>query len=650
MQSRWLTRRRSRLAAAGFAALAVAALAAPGAFANEHVWVAPNGSDAAPGTKAQPFQTLERAQQEVRTMTATMSSNIVVHLRGGTYQLDEPLQLSDAGGDSGENGHKVVWKAHKYGKVGQEDVVVSGGRTITGWTEGVGDVWSAEVGDLDTRQLYIDGVRATRATLGAGIPGNVETTATGYVTDSLAPQSWENPEDIEFVYHAESWETLGGLPFSEPHCGVADITGDGTSTTITMDQPCFDWGQELFGGSFGEFSYPWMLPTDTHNSKTFLTEPGTFYLDRSVENDHVLYYIPRVGEDMETADVVAPALETIVEGEGTLADPLHDVQFKGLTFAHATWLAPNLGTGFIHFVAIHYYNGGDVDPSNGDYPQGEEVLSVPGSVLFHGAERIVFEGNRFEKMGASGLEISSDGSDNTIRGNVFTDLSGAGLQVGPVGPFTTGTYADNTISNNWIHDVGVEFPGSVGVHLSMNQNSTVKHNQVNDVPYTAIFLGGDFGDVTQGQHAIANRVFDAMNVLGDGGGIYATSPQGSVGTRSIIKGNVVSDLFRDPSIGIYTDFGAAWVTAKDNVVYDTPYVFGGCSAPTIHDVLIKDSFVDHDTQIWEVCGPLGDNVVVSDLTILGTTDPEGACDAILACEAIVDEAGLKPEWEWLLGT
>jgi hypothetical protein len=75
------------------------------------LFVSPGGRDSWPGTKSRPFATLQRAQRAVRSRTARMSSDIVVSLRGGTYRLRRPLRLSAAGGDSGENGHRVIYQA-----------------------------------------------------------------------------------------------------------------------------------------------------------------------------------------------------------------------------------------------------------------------------------------------------------------------------------------------------------------------------------------------------------------------------------------------------------------------------------------------------------------------------------------------------------
>jgi hypothetical protein len=641
------------------AAVALFLLPAVGAEAAQRApaqfFVSPAGNDAWPGTKHRPFASLTRAQRAVRTLTSRMRSDVVVNLRGGTYTLRDPLVLSSQSGDSGENGHRVVYRAYRYGTASQEDVVISGARRIRAW-QAVPDapgVWRAKVGSLNTRQLYVDGRRASRAQLDGPIAGTLTTTETGYVTNSTVPQTWVSPDDIEFIYQAESWEVTGGFPFSEGRCGVADITGDATSTTITMDQPCFQWGQTVYGSQIEAYSFPMMDPTNAENSRSFLTEPGSFALDRSNPGSHVLYYKPRAGENLRHARVVAPRLEQLVVGKGTASSPLHDVAFQGLTFAFATWTGASEPTGLIHWFANGYYNGGEVNPAIGDYPSREDMTSIPANVVFHASEAITIEGSRFEHLGGAGLELSHGSHDNVIRGNVFTDISAGGVQIGALAPNTGGRNEGNTVENNWVHRVGAEYAGGTGILVSETQHSTIAHNQVNDTPYTGIVLAGNESGsgTTAGQRALDNRVFDVMKVLADGGGIYLTSPQGSsFADGAVISGNLVHDVIRNVNIGLYTDYGNAWVRVEDNVVYRTDYTFGGCSIPTLHDLLITGNFIDEDTRVFggPYCGEVGENVVVADNTVLGIEQPEQACAAIAACSAIVADAGLESPYRHLL--
>jgi hypothetical protein len=82
------------------------------------------------------------------------------------------------------------------------------------------------------------------------------------------------------------------------------------------------------------------------NAFEFLNKRGDFYFDQA---EHTLYYIPLEGEDINTADVVIPELETVIDIRGIpVGDRLNPVSnsdegrvkyitFDGLTFAHTDY-------------------------------------------------------------------------------------------------------------------------------------------------------------------------------------------------------------------------------------------------------------------------------------------------------------------------
>eukprot|EP01034_Spumella_vulgaris_P014635 gene14635-18698_t len=133
-------------------------------------WVsATNGSAGGDGSQQNPFLTIEQAQQVVRTVLqapGTLDEDIVVNIGAGTYQLQNPLSFGAA--DSGRDGHVVHYRA-----VAGEHPVISGGMAVDDWTPVANpglalapgmQLWQATVGPgIDSRQLYVDGERATRA-------------------------------------------------------------------------------------------------------------------------------------------------------------------------------------------------------------------------------------------------------------------------------------------------------------------------------------------------------------------------------------------------------------------------------------------------------------------------------------------------------
>jgi hypothetical protein len=636
-----VTTLRKALAAGTVLALGLpAGAAAADPAAARQLYVAQWGDDSWPGTAGRPFATLERAQRAVRARTARRS-DLVVNVRGGTYRLTAPLRMSDEAGDSGGNGHRVVYQAYGYGTPHQEPVTISGGRTITGWRPDPRRAgwWRAEVGGLETRQLYVDGVRARRPT--AGIPGTLTMTDTGYTTTGGIPRKWRNPADIEFVYR---------YAYVEGRCGVAGISGTAARTTITMDQPCWDLARALYG--------PEQLRSvhEAENSSSFAARPGDWYLDRSRPGHHELLYRPRPGEDMRRAAVVAPVLEALVTGTG-----VHDLGFRGLTFAYATWLAPSDPAGFAAAWSMYMRPAG--------------LLTVPGAVAFHHADRVTFEGNRFIHLGGQGLELSKSSSDNVVSGNVFTDISDGGILMGVVPPDQTGINRGNRISDNWIHRIGVEYRAASGIWDTATQHTTIAHNQVNDVPYSGILSGPseDLRGVMRGNRITGNRVFRTNLVAPDGGGIYVRGDQGaSFADGLVIAGNAVTDSrYGDWNVGIYTDDSTNWVTVDRNVVYDYVAAIGGCSEEwgdrPVRNVRYRQNHWDDAVPEWlerrdfpgawvpadpdnpeEGCGEPHELSFTGN-TLLDPAGPGRACAADPACAAIVAGAGPREPYRRMLG-
>lgn len=625
---------------------------ASAASASTDFYVAPTGDDRGTGSLSDPFKTLQRAQAAVRAVTPTMRDDVIVHLRGGTYSAGGPLRLSDAAGDSGRNGHEVVYRAYGYGTSTQERPVISGGQTVRDWrlVDARQGIWQADVGELAPRQLYRNGKRIEQGQLET-IPGTVTRTRTGYTTTSTEPQSWANPADIEFVFTK--------LGYSQPICGVESITGTPTETTITMDQPCFEWISAYITYNGEDPSAPEELPepSPVQNSVSFLTEAGTWAVDRSTAGHHQVYYRAAAGEDPNAANFVVPARQTFIEGTGTTTAPLHDVAFEGLKFTYSTWEGPNDGTNFPHYYGDYYYDGGS--PSGSLEEPTTRYRVVPAALTFSEARALRFEGNRFTNLGGDGLLISGS-VDNVIRGNVFVRLAaGAFKLTGP--PLGT---PGNLIENNLVHDIGNDYEGSIGVYLENVVDSIFRHNQIDEVPYSGLVsagLGTDTLDQTlnqppgHGMQILDNRVFNTVNVLPDGGGIYTAHKQGTSwedGAR--IEGNevfgVIHPLFAelDPNgewgtpNALYNDVDSDFVTLSRNVVYNSHQSWGGVLPARMR---FSDSYWDDDQLVFY--GSM-DRLEIRDNTLLDEDRPRRACRAIPDCAAILSEAGLQPAWEHLL--
>jgi len=113
-------------------------------------YVAPNGDDANPGTKQQPFASLTRARDAVRQFKkANSTEDIVVLLRGGVYRLTETVVFTLE--DSGSPDQTITYAAYPG-----ETPVLSAGVPVTQWKKlssypqelpqsARGNVWVANV-------------------------------------------------------------------------------------------------------------------------------------------------------------------------------------------------------------------------------------------------------------------------------------------------------------------------------------------------------------------------------------------------------------------------------------------------------------------------------------------------------------------------
>jgi hypothetical protein len=573
--------------------------------AREVLYVAPRGNDRWTGTAERPFATLARAQRAVRERTAGMNADIIVNLRGGTYAPSGALRFSAAARDSGTGGHSVIYQAYGYGTSRQEVPIISGGRQVTGWrpAEDIDGAWRADVGDLDTRQLFVDGRRAQRTALGRGLPGKAIRVPTGYATRNTSPRTWQHPEDMELVFNGGK----AGLPYSEARCGVKRIRGDAVWSLIEVDEPCFANLEKAYAGEV-KGATPG-APTDVENSLTLLRAPGTWYLDRSRPGHHVLYYLPRRGKDPRRARVVAPVLETLVAGTGTAAAPLHDMALRGLTFSYATWLGPDEPAGFPQVIGSWISSG-------------KSAKRMPGAVAFRAAERITIEDDRLTHLGGQALVLSRVGSGNTVRRNVIDDVSGGGVEV-------RGSGGHNRVSDNRVRRVGTDYRGSIAITVEGSPNATVAHNQVNDAPYTGIWV-----ESPRGARIVGNLVYDAVRVIPDGGGIYLPFAQGtSFGDGAVVRGNVVHDT---GAVGIYPDVHASWVTLERNVIYGNDNAVSGVEPRMLR---VSENYWDDGRPYWWPVDAPTQGVALAGNTLLPRADPVGACRASAACAGILAAAG-----------
>jgi hypothetical protein len=536
------------------------------------IWVSPRGHDHADGSRAHPFLTLARARDAVRgARRRDARAEIRVVLLGGVYRLAHTLVLDWR--DSGRAGADVVWSAAPGARP-----VISGAIRVAGWRlhDTARRIYEARVPvGLSTRQFYVNGRRAVRAR-SAMYPAGFTRTASGFLAPDGSMAGWRNPSGIEAVTRTQ-WKMM--------RCPVASIRG----REIVMRQPCWT--------NVNVFPYLWSFQTLTwlENAYELLDTPGEWYLDGPAGR---LYYIPRAGERLVSADVELPVLQALIDVRGTLRRPVSHIRFQGLTLAYGTWLDPSGPNGYAGDQSGFHLNGYDHHPNLiGHDPN---TVRTPGNVRLAYARSIAFVHDDFLHLGAVGLDFNTGSQHDQIVGNRFDDISSAAIQVGGVsavdarpahpGQLTVG----NVVSNNLITNTGREFEGAAGIYIGFTTRSLVEHNDINNVPWAGIAIGWGWGlldpsgflglpsavrgqwgtyrkpTASSGNRIVDNRIRHFLQVLWDGGAIYTQGQQGaSARDGELIAGNVASDK-RSLAGGniFYTDGGSRYVTLEQNVSFD----------------------------------------------------------------------------------
>ncbi|RXZ77599.1 right-handed parallel beta-helix repeat-containing protein [Paenibacillaceae bacterium] len=615
-------------------------------------FVAMDGDDAAQGSIEKPLASFKEAQKRVRNRSAEMKSDITINFRAGHYFLDKSLEFLSDAGDSGKDGYRIVYQAYGYGAEQQEPVILSGGQPLSGWTlhDEDNNIWKISIGDFNPRQLFIDHKRAERAAL-SGSQGTWLQTETGYRVTDLKIDSKTNGAGMEFVY-------TGIYPWSEARIGVASVEIDGQETVFTMIQPAYDHAVKLYqtrmpeqsaatdnwdGGNDMDYEmYGLTRPTLIENSIDYLKKPGSFAVDSSRPGDHTLYYIPCEGEDMHQIQAVIPVLETLIEGKGTIDNPLQNVVFQGFTFAHAAWRRPSGADGFLHYHGATFYTGGNVqsvewaEGASLNVPSNPEI--TPSALRFERAVNILLQHNQFLHLGTGAVEFTAGCSHNYIGHNRFDDISATAIMVGtnPSGVESLET-SNNSIENNHIQNTGCEYHGASAILLMNTQFAVVSHNQINDVPHCGIVVYG--GEMAQGIEITYNLVYNTMKMLADGGGIYFAQSQGtSEQDAALVKGNVVYNTITSYNFSLYTDYGAQWITIENNVIHggDAPVVLQ--VMPPARDVTYRMNYWDQHPQSYET-PPEG--ITLENNHLIHGATLESAIAAHSEARIIVENAGVK---------
>ncbi len=494
---------------------------------------------------------LADAQEKVRGLVPTMTGDIIVYLRGGEYFLENELSMPEkslvfGAADSGTAEHAVVYKAYK-----KEKPRLSAGRLITGWKLAENGVYQTQVNGLTFRQLYVNDRRAVRART----PNLEDESNFG---PYLRLTRWEGGDKVLVPADQISpWKDLAGVEmvikkyWNQSRLRIDQVETsevlfrNGDVAVVSFMQPESQIESEI--------QWPPKGANQTYyleNSIEFLDAPGEWYLD---DQTGILSYLPLPGEDMTTAQVIAPAIEQVVVFNGA-----HDIRFEGITFEHTTWLMPD-----------------DHRVGNQAGTQAWVWSFIPGGIRLMESHHIEFKGCIFQHMGGMGVEFVHSTHDNLILDSTFRDIASNGITVcssNEPNPPEARICQSEVIRGNTITRVAQEYTGGVGIAVIYARGVVIEKNKVSDLPYTGISVGWGWtseSTVLQDNLVQENEIFRVMQLHDDGAGIYTLSRQ--PGTR-LVK-NKIHDIRPStwaargsPIAGIYLDEGTTEVVVELNTI------------------------------------------------------------------------------------
>lgn len=583
----------------------------------DEIWISPKGSDFNDGTRQFPKATLTSALRQAREWRRTednrIQGGITIYMEGGTYAFYEPVFIRPE--DSGTKESPTIIRS-----VGDEKVILSGGISINGWKK-QGKVWVADVPafngrPLDFRQLWVNGKKAVRARDVEDfekmnrICSVDEKNEILYVPAVSIRRLIDNKGNLKAKYA----EMVLHQMWCVANLRIRSVEVQGDSAAIRFHQP----------ESRIQFEHPWprpMVTTDGHNSAFYLTNarelqdvPGEWYHDIDARK---VYYYPREGEKMQEAEVIVPAVETLVRVEGTLDRPVCHIRFEKITFSYTTWMRPS-EKGHVPLQAGMYLTDGyRIDPKMQrnylNHPlDNQGWLGRPAAaVRVVAARQIDFERCRFEHLGSTGLDYEEAVQGGVVRGCLFRDIAGNGLLVGSFSPAAHETHlpydpADRRevctqqhINNCYFTEIGNEDWGCLAIAAGYVGDVNIEHNEISEVPYSGISLGWGWTQTVncmRNNRVHANLIHHYAKHMYDVAGIYTLGSQ----PKSYVTENCVHSIYKpgyvhDPNhwFYLYTDEGSSFITVRDNWTEGEKYL-QNANGPG---------------NVWENNGPKVDSVI-----------------------------------------
>lgn len=520
--------------------------------ATVRLYVAPDGNDAADGSKAAPLATLTAARQKIRTLKNSGPlpvGGVAVFVRGGTYALTNAFCLTAE--DAGASNAPVVYRAYR-----DEKPVLTGTRTISGFVPQRGGILKTDLAaqgfkGAAFRQLYFNRKRQTLARYPNFDPANPYVGGYAYVDGPLPkPGGMYRDEtndtavvircrvkDVRSWAHPETGEVSIFPRYNWMNDLVPIAAANRDARAITLARPVRTSGTAA------------IRPYDRYYVRNLFEEldaPGEWFLDKETRT---LYFWPP--EPLTEGSVRAPVTENLIRIE-----------------AKAAWIT-------IRGFTLEGCEGSAVSVTGAD-----DCLIAGNTVHDTGG-----------RLGPAAISVSG-GHRCGVVGNDISDVCNCGISMTGGNPKTLepgGHYADN----NYIHHVGILYGHGLGISMH-GVSLRASHNLIHDITRCGVF-GGGTGCIVE-----YNRIRHVNLETEDTGGRYGGGMWHIRG--EIIRYNFVTDTlgfgrsgdrWTAPhfSWGIYLDDDQSYTHVYGNIAART--TSGGCHIHAGRNNVVENNiFID----------------------------------------------------------